>query len=220
MYTGVSRYLVNCMTVCHLASADDIVPGLHDDAANGVRRGKLDLKGTQILSIFNPVFDKIIDLVRRQIEATQRDVKAILLVGGFGQSAYLRETLREALGRSVKVMVPQNGENEPKEFDFHDTRRVRDGRPKEIQVNIRCCSDETNQGPPLYKDGPGVKKLVTLTADLGCIPEEDLEQRRGEDGKWWYYTKYSIAMTNYSASTSYALVCNGKRYDSVTAEYV
>ena len=97
------------MVVFHLALAYDIVPGLHDDEVNGVRRAKLDLKGTQILRIFNPVFDKIINLVRKQIEATQRHVKAVLLVGGFGQSAYLRETLRRALGSSVRVMVPQNG---------------------------------------------------------------------------------------------------------------
>ena len=44
-----------------------------------------------------------------KIEATKQRVNAVLPVGGFGQSACLRETLRKALGSSVKVMVAQNG---------------------------------------------------------------------------------------------------------------
>lgn len=61
---------------------------------------------------------------------------------------------------------------------------------------------------------------MKLTADLSCISEEDLERRWGEDDREWYHCSYTITMTNYSASTKYALVYKGKEYDSVKAEYV
>lgn len=43
-----------------------------------------------------------------QISATKNPVKAVLLVGGFGQSAYLRERIRSAVG-GIEVMQSPNG---------------------------------------------------------------------------------------------------------------
>ena len=85
-----------------------IVPGLMDDAKQGVQRGKFIIKGDEIAQIFKPVLKEIIKLVRGQIAATSRDVKAILLVGGFGESVYLRESLRTALGSDIEILVPAN----------------------------------------------------------------------------------------------------------------
>ena len=86
-----------------------IVPGLVDSVDQGVERGKFVLTGSQLLSIFRPVLQDIISLVKGQISATNRDVKAVLLVGGFGQNFYLRKSLREALGGNISVMVPPYG---------------------------------------------------------------------------------------------------------------
>ncbi|CAD6588975.1 MAG: hypothetical protein ASARMPRED_003851 [Alectoria sarmentosa] len=65
------------------------VPGLVDNVQQGVGRGKWNLTGT--------------------IRATRREITAVLLVGGFGRSGYLRESLRKELGSNIKVLVPQNG---------------------------------------------------------------------------------------------------------------
>ena len=83
--------------------------GLVDDEGQGIRRGKLKLSGTQLSTIFRPVFDEIIALVMGQISATAKPVKAVLLVGGFGQSSYLRQTIKDALGNSAKLMIPAFG---------------------------------------------------------------------------------------------------------------
>ncbi len=45
-----------------------------------------------------------------QIKSTKSTVKAVLLVGGFGQSAYLRDRIREAVG-NIEVMQSPNGYN-------------------------------------------------------------------------------------------------------------
>ncbi|MCJ1230796.1 hypothetical protein MMC12_007470 [Toensbergia leucococca] len=84
------------------------VAGLRDNPANGIRRGRLRLTGTEVRQIFEPVVQQVITLVLGQIQATQSPVKAVLLVGGFGQSAYLRDRVREAVG-SVEVMQSPNG---------------------------------------------------------------------------------------------------------------
>jgi tRNA A37 threonylcarbamoyltransferase TsaD len=61
-------------------------------------------------SILDPVVDKVIDLVRDQIIATKQSVNAVLLVGGFGQSNYLKEQLRESLEEEfgVRILQPPN----------------------------------------------------------------------------------------------------------------
>lgn len=43
-----------------------------------------------------------------QIKATGKAITAILLVGGFGQSAYLRDQIRNAV-RDIQVMQSPNG---------------------------------------------------------------------------------------------------------------
>jgi len=63
----------------------------------------------EIQEVFDKVIPEVIALVKGQIKATQKRVKAVLLVGGFGQSAYLRDCIREAVGSKVKVMQSPNG---------------------------------------------------------------------------------------------------------------
>lgn len=85
------------------------VPGLVDDPAQGVRRGKFRMTGLQVSSIFEPVVQEIVTLVKGQIAATGKKVNAVLMVGGFGQNAYLRETIRASIDRNIEVMQPPNG---------------------------------------------------------------------------------------------------------------
>ena len=86
------------------------VPGLSDDAERGVRRGKLRMAGSDIRRIFDPVVDEILRLVIGQIDAMKTTVKAVLLVGGFGQNAYLRDRIRTSVNeRNIEVMQSPNG---------------------------------------------------------------------------------------------------------------
>ena len=76
----------------------------------GVRRGRFPLVREDVLAIFEPVVKEIINLIDGQISATKADVKAVLLVGGFGQSTFLRDSVRQAVGpNGIEVMQSPNG---------------------------------------------------------------------------------------------------------------
>lgn len=75
-----------------------------------VRRGRLRLTGSDVKAIFEPVVKEVIALVDGQIKATEARVKAVLLVGGFGQSVYLRDRIRQAVtGQGIEVMQSPSG---------------------------------------------------------------------------------------------------------------
>ncbi|KAA6410639.1 MAG: hypothetical protein FRX48_06062 [Lasallia pustulata] len=86
------------------------VPGLTDNPETGVRRGKIVLGAAELRGVFRPVIDEVIILIKGQVRATKKRVKAVLLVGGFGQSAYLRDSIRGAMEDSgIEVMQSPNG---------------------------------------------------------------------------------------------------------------
>jgi hypothetical protein len=74
----------------------------------GVRRGRFNIKAAEVKGIFDPIVDKIIKLVDDQIQATNRTISAVLLVGGFGQNNYLKERLRTSLSNTVQILQPPN----------------------------------------------------------------------------------------------------------------
>jgi tRNA A37 threonylcarbamoyltransferase TsaD len=63
---------------------------------------------SQMQAIFDPVINQVIALVKGQISSTKRNVKAVLLVGGFGQNIYLKERLRSCLSSLIEVRQPAN----------------------------------------------------------------------------------------------------------------
>jgi molecular chaperone DnaK (HSP70) len=84
------------------------MPGLGNDRTKGVFRGKLTLSSTKLRTIFEPVIATITSLISAQIKITAEDVKAVLLVGGFGQSPYLRRCVQKVVG-DVQVIQPSSG---------------------------------------------------------------------------------------------------------------
>ena len=84
------------------------VPGLTNDRSKGVMRGKLTMSASTLRNIFEPIVTTITALVTSQIRATG-DVKAVLLVGGFGQSPYLRRSIAKVIGDNAPVIQPAKG---------------------------------------------------------------------------------------------------------------
>jgi phosphoribosylformylglycinamidine (FGAM) synthase-like amidotransferase family enzyme len=72
------------------------------------RAGKLRLSNREVRAIFDPVISEVVSLVKSQIKATKRDVKAILMVGGFGQNAYLKERIAVSISRNIEVIQTIN----------------------------------------------------------------------------------------------------------------
>ncbi|KAG0646476.1 hypothetical protein D0Z07_7532 [Hyphodiscus hymeniophilus] len=84
------------------------VPGLPNNVKLGIRRAKLTVTPAEMQDIFEPIIGSVIKLVKNQISATKTTVKALLLVGGFGQNNYLKDRLSTSLPKSVIVMQPPN----------------------------------------------------------------------------------------------------------------
>ncbi|KAA8895128.1 hypothetical protein FN846DRAFT_922535 [Sphaerosporella brunnea] len=83
---------------------DVSVHGVPDNEATNVDDGE------DVKRIFDPVVDRIVDLVTQQVQGVQRkgfNVKAILLVGGFGSSAYLLQRLQN-IHCGLQVLQPPN----------------------------------------------------------------------------------------------------------------
>ncbi|KAK4033713.1 chaperone protein DnaK [Parachaetomium inaequale] len=273
------------------------VGGLANNKELGISRGRYALKASDLRVIFEPVVQEVIKLVKDQISSSQVPIKAVLLVGGFGASNYLKERLRGAVDQSVQIMQPPNAwlavvhgavmkglaqstpeqltlvrvqnrrarkhygtewrvryddkahahlrnkkhwcgldgcwkvytmewfirkgdtvsENEPFFTSFVWTGPVSQGRIKKIKMDI--YADRTARDAPLARD-ENVAMLCHVEADVGHIPENLLQRRKGNDGNWYYELNCKIEAVYLSASTQYTLVYNGQRYNSVTAEYV
>lgn len=84
------------------------VAGLANNKALGISRGRFALKASELQTIFEPVVLEVIRLVKDQITASNVPIRAILLVGGFGASSYLKERLRNAVDKDIQIMQPPN----------------------------------------------------------------------------------------------------------------
>jgi hypothetical protein len=62
-----------------------------------------------VLKMFKPVVDKIIDLIRDQLASSKKRCSAMFLVGGFAESPYLIERVENEYKSVVSIItVPQN----------------------------------------------------------------------------------------------------------------
>lgn len=88
------------------------VPGLKSNKIKKIRKEKVLVPGSDIREIFEPVITIIKRLVQEQVSAArtkQHQVTAILLVGGFGQSIYLKQVLEKTVGSDIKVWQVKDG---------------------------------------------------------------------------------------------------------------
>jgi hypothetical protein len=110
-------------------------------------------------------------------------------------------------------------ENKPKSIKLTDYFLV--GEPLGV-ASLEIWCDEVSASAPLHKTAKG-RTLVTLTADFSRTSPSDIAAfptKLKPDGNTYYVISFAIEATFYSTSTKYVLNCGGRRYDSVTAEYV
>ena len=70
-----------------------------------IKKHRLELSRTEMKKIFEPVISEILTLIQEQIQQTAKAIKLILLVGGFGNSFYLRSRIQEMFGPDIEVKV-------------------------------------------------------------------------------------------------------------------
>lgn len=82
------------------------------DPTLGLRRNRYTMTNEDMKTkIFDPIVKDIICLIREQISMAgdTSDVTAVVLVGGFGQSKYLKSKVRDAIAAGTQVVQPESG---------------------------------------------------------------------------------------------------------------
>jgi hypothetical protein len=75
------------------------VPGMANNAARGIRGGRWEVAATDLKEVvFGPVVNNVVASVQKQIHVSGVPIRAVLLVGGFGRSEYLRDALKRETG--------------------------------------------------------------------------------------------------------------------------
>lgn len=91
-----------------------LVPtSISDNSSEGIENGHLTITSAELKDVFDAVIRMIFDLIVVQMERLEEapgdlTVSAILLVGGFGSSEYLRKEIEQHFGEDVKVIQPVN----------------------------------------------------------------------------------------------------------------
>ncbi len=90
----------------------DLVPSsIKDDNVIGIENGNLIVASTELKEVFDAVIRMIFLLIISQMEKVEEapgnlSVSAILLVGGFGSSEYLRKEMQKHFGEDINVIQP------------------------------------------------------------------------------------------------------------------
>lgn len=84
------------------------VTGLADNVAKKIKRQRMTISSSTVKALFEPIISSITTLVLNQLKQT-KTAKAVILVGGFGQSPYLRKCLEQVVGNTVEVLQPPYG---------------------------------------------------------------------------------------------------------------
>ncbi|KAF8305224.1 uncharacterized protein EI90DRAFT_3001470 [Cantharellus anzutake] len=84
----------------------DIGQTRYTNPAVGVKRGRMTLDGTTTKTFFQPFVKQIVDSLREQMSGI--NCEHILLVGGFGENAFLRETLKKTFESKHCQVVTAN----------------------------------------------------------------------------------------------------------------
>lgn len=82
------------------------LPGVGDTEEARVHSGNFHISREEMRKLFDPVIDRIINLISRQIKAVSM-INSILLVGGFGESEYLYQRLLDWTdGTLIRILQP------------------------------------------------------------------------------------------------------------------
>ncbi|CAG8787878.1 1385_t:CDS:1, partial [Acaulospora morrowiae] len=69
----------------------------------------VELDFQSVREMFDPVVNKIIELIRRQLASTERKCSAMFLVGGFSESQYVQSQVRRHFATQVPIIaVPRH----------------------------------------------------------------------------------------------------------------
>lgn len=80
------------------------------DTSLGIKRNRYTMPQEEMKTkIFDPIMMDIVGLVQEQIAMAGDDVTAVVLVGGFGQSHYLKSRIKKEIAPRTQVVQPEDG---------------------------------------------------------------------------------------------------------------
>lgn len=171
------------------------LPGVPDDPEKRIEYSLHTMREEDVKKIFDPVVDRIEDLVTKQVRSIQsngQNVAAILLVGGFGSSEYLHSRLKKArygTGRTIQVLQPVDARTAIARGALLrglDGSIVRERRSRRFYG----CESTTH-----YEPGKGLEDHM-----YWCEKNDDW---RVEDKLTWYVKKNEVVGHTVSVSFSF-----------------
>ncbi|OAL66732.1 hypothetical protein A7C99_2125 [Trichophyton rubrum] len=170
------------------------------------------LSSDDIRQLFDPVVDQVIGLVRKQIDDAEDAESGIIvqkiLVGGFGDSEYLREKMEKSFC-GIIITVPDNpephfegsGAFKQQQKDavaamdlneaYHSAKVLtvyRSGRSMIIKSVL--FSSDSNEAPERV-ERTSIKKVGTICVDITDI-DSNLLEKRLIDGVLSYHVEFSV----------------------------
>ncbi|CAJ0548046.1 Ff.00g048000.m01.CDS01 [Fusarium sp. VM40] len=80
------------------------------DASLGLKRNRYTMSQDDMKTkIFEPIMKDVVCLIKEQIKMAGDGVAAVIMVGGFGQSRYLKSRVRDAISSRTDVLQPESG---------------------------------------------------------------------------------------------------------------
>ncbi|KAM0208327.1 hypothetical protein ACHAPA_000240 [Fusarium lateritium] len=80
------------------------------DPSLGLKRNRYTMSQDDMKTkIFEPIMKDVVCLIKEQIKMAGDGVAAVIMVGGFGQSRYLKSRVRDAISSRTDVLQPESG---------------------------------------------------------------------------------------------------------------
>ncbi|KAE8372050.1 hypothetical protein BDV26DRAFT_286274 [Aspergillus bertholletiae] len=211
-------------TFCGDVTQDSMipVPGIADDSAIHVHRGRLRVNGQELADLFKPILEEILYLVDNQVKTSKKrylrdalpqDMEVLTPVDGW--TAVVRAALLKSLGEISPLATRASVESrvarkhyglvysEKYERNIHDrnkrgTSYVAAGTFDSIRVTMYELDTPVEEKPPLYFNRH-IKKHAKLNTGLDAIEKARIPVRAGYDNEEYYQIDYEIHATYFSA---------------------
>ncbi|KAK2757524.1 hypothetical protein FQN54_004493 [Arachnomyces sp. PD_36] len=84
------------------------VTGMANSVTLGISEHELHIYGIELRAIIGPVVEDVVTLVKQQIERTGAEIAGLILVGGFADSPFLRNSITKRIPQCIPVLKPQD----------------------------------------------------------------------------------------------------------------
>ncbi|KAM3463486.1 hypothetical protein MY5147_009661 [Beauveria neobassiana] len=182
------------------------LPGadLDDIPEKGLLGNEWKMTGRDVKSIFDPVIADILHLIQHQVQAVQREgkaVRAIFLVGGFGSSEYLRKEV-ERVHEGIKVAQPDDA-----------WAAIAKSKSRNVKVNCVLYADVSKV--PLSKFSKRTRKhSQALVSKRAGFPSET-----DDHGETYWEVTYDLVICFDSAVMKFSMELDGETLGSVEARF-